>query len=203
MDRAAGCKRWTIPELGEAVDPGGRDGCDLAVAPGGDQAAGFDKGYECGRLEGQESGRQEVLAQAQRLGQLMHSLARPFEELDREVEEGLVALTLAIVRKLVHAEIKSSPQQIASVVNETLALLPGASRDVHLHLHPADAQLVGELLPDIAAGNMLQIVADGSLQQGGCLVKTRSSRIDATVEARLENVIASFLNVDTDGETTA
>ena len=151
-------------------------------------------------LRGWSQAAQALAEQMQLLQQLMHSLARPFETLDREVEEQLLELTLAIVRKLVHVEISSSPEMIVSVINETIALLPGSSRDIQLHLHPEDAQLLEELLPGTARDNSWGIIADASLRRGGCVVKTRASEIDASVETRLENVIASLLGAENNEE---
>ena len=202
MDRKNNCERWSIPDFGESVDLTGDPGLRVTVKTGQNHRPGYDEGFESGRREGLESGRQEVAAQTQLLEQLMCSLTRPFDELDREVEVELVELTLAIVRKLVHVEIKSSPELIASVVNETIALLPGTSRDIQLHLHPEDAQLLEELMPGTARDNNWEIIGDVSLQRGGCVVRTRASQIDATVGARLENVIAALLNAENSQEMT-
>ena len=200
MDREINCERWNIPDFSESSDLTADPGQLRAAKTGQHHQPGYDKGFESGRLEGLESGRQAVAAQLQLLEQLMHSLAQPFEMLDREVEEQLFELTLAIVRKLVHVEISSSPEMIVSVINETIALLPGSSRDIKLHLHPEDAQLLEELMPGTARDNSWGIIADVSLRRGGCVVKTRASEIDATVETRLENVIASLLGAENNEE---
>lgn len=195
VDDEADCRRWNVPDFGGPV---------ILTGPTEEtRNLAYEEGYERGRREGHESGREEVAAQAQRLEALMRALAEPFAELDREVEEGLVALTFAIVRQVVRTEIKTSPEQIATLVNETVSLLPGASRDVQLCLHPDDAQLLHDLQPGSDGENMWQIIGDAALQRGGCVVKTSVSRIDATVETRLDNIIASFLHVENSEEETS
>ena len=200
MDREINCERWNIPDFGESSDLTADSTLRRKAKAGQAHQPGYDEGFESGRREGLESGRQAAAAQVQLLEQLMHSLARPFETLDGEVEEQLLELTLAIVRKLVHVEISCSPDMIVSVINETIALLPGSSRDIKLHLHPEDAQLLEELMPGTARDNSWGIIADASLRRGGCVVKTRASEIDASVETRLENVIASLLGAENNEE---
>jgi len=71
--------------------------------------------------------------------------------------------------------------------------LPVAARDVRLALHPEDAVLIRQALSLQDDGQSLQIVEDPVQSPGGCRVYTDTSQIDATVESRLNAVIARVL----------
>ena len=140
--------------------------------------------------------------QAGQLQQLMCALAQPFEDLDQEVEEQLLGLVFAIVRQLVGSEIRANPELIMSIVHKTVAVLPGASRNLQLHLHPEDAQLVHDLLPASDGETAWHVIEDISVDRGGCRVSTDTSQVDATIEARLNNIINSLADSEYDRDAS-
>jgi flagellar assembly protein FliH len=159
------------------------------------------EGYEQGRLEGQafghreglEEGRRAVQEKVQRLDGLMRALDMPFRELDDQVEREIVTLVIGMVRQLVRREIRTDPAQIVGVVREALAVLPVSSRAVRVLLHPEDAELVREAYAIGDADLKWQMVEDPVIQRGGCKVVTETSRVDATLESRINALIAPLL----------
>jgi len=109
---------------------------------------GFEQGQragaEAGHKEGLSAGEVEAQALVERLRAILATLAAPLEELDGEVEESLVALTIGMVRHLVRRELKTDPGQVIAVVREAVGALPVAARTVRLYLQPSDAVLVRE-----------------------------------------------------------
>jgi len=200
VDKESNCQRWSLPELGESeID---RSGQMTAGEREKFQQQAYQEGFERGRREGQEAGRQAMAEQAGKLEQLMCTLTRPFEELDRKVEEELLELVFVIVRQLVGNEIRENPEQIMTVVHKAVAVLPSASRNLQLHLHPEDAELVHKLLPASDSETQWHIIEDLSVERGGCRVATDTSRVDATVAARLNNIIASLAGGESDEKTS-
>lgn len=185
--------RWNIPEL--AADSAAIGGMEPLTAGQAEaiQKQAYEEGFELGRREGQDAGRREVSALADRLEQIMRSLTRPLDELDQEVEQSMLALSIAIARQLVRREIKADPGQIVAVVKEAISALPAASRDLRMSLHPEDARLVRELLTVPDGENAWKVVEDATLERGDCLVFTDVSHIDATLANRLNNVVATLM----------
>ena len=127
------------------------------------------------------------------LEELLQSLDEPFRQLDQSVEQQLAELAMLVARQLVRRELKTEPEQIISVVREALTALPVAARDVRLALHPEDATLIRETLSIGADDQHIQLVEDPVQGRGGCKVLTDTSQIDASVESRLNAVIAKVL----------
>ncbi len=171
---------------------GRREGRDQGYKKG--QQEGHAEGYQRGYAEGLAGGRDEVLLRVQKLDQILGFISQPLERLDTAVEEELTWLATEIARRLVRRELRASPGEIVAVVREAVGLLPVASADVQVRLHPDDARLIREVL---SLGRddepVWRIVEDQTLSRGGCLVHTELSRIDATVEKRLGAVIATVL----------
>lgn len=183
MDRNS-CRRWDVPQLDDG-SPGGT-GMDS-----GQRA--WEEGFEQGRQEGLAAGREQVLAELDILRQLMQKLATPLAELDEQVEKELVALAMTVARQVIYRELEMHPERVVNAVRKALDVLPAGLRDVRLHLHPDDAQLVRELLPAGEAESSWQIVEDRVLERGGCRVSTQNSQVDATLETRLARAVAAAL----------
>jgi len=154
---------------------------------------GYEEGYQVGSDEGLKAGRGEVLSQIERLSQILDFMSRPLDELDAIVEDELVLLTTLIARQLIRRELKTDPGEIVAVVRQAVGLLPVASQEVCVHLHPEDARLVREVLALKGTEQSWRIQEDPTLSRGGCQVKSGLSRIDASVETRLGAVIATVL----------
>lgn len=165
------------------------------------QKAAHEEGFEQGRKEGLayghreglEQGRADVGARVERLDQVLKALDKPFEQLDQQVENEIVTLVISMVRQLIRREVKLDPGQIVGVVREALVVLPVSARNIRLVLHPEDAELVREAYSLGEYDQQWQIVEDPVIQRGGCRIHTDTSQIDATLESRLNSLIAPLL----------
>ncbi len=157
------------------------------------QQQAYREGFELGQREGYEAGMAQAQEHAQRLLAICELLNSPLEELDQTVEAQLLQLVSIIAQQVIRRELKASPGEIVAVVRESLAQLPVAAREVRVRLHPDDAALVREALGKPGGEQGWQIIEDPVITPGGCRVVTDTSRIDATVESRLNALAASVL----------
>jgi flagellar assembly protein FliH len=164
------------------------------------QREAWEEAYARGHAEGLAKGMEEARRQAKRLADALDVLAQPLRELDERVIDEVVTMTLAIARQLVRRELRSDPGQIVGVVQQAVSALPVAAQRVRVTLHPEDAATVREVLGEDRAA--WEIVEDLTLTRGGCRVETEHSRIDASVERRLNAIAAELLGGEraSDGE---
>jgi len=153
----------------------------------------YDQGFSRGYNEGLEQGQKEINEQLSHLQSVMATLAMPLLDLDKQVVDELVELSMLVVRQMVRRELKISPGEVVAVVKEALHLLPVTTGNVQLVLHPEDAVLVRNALLGPDTESPWQIIEDPVLSRGGCRVLTNTSRIDATLENRLNAVIAAVM----------
>jgi flagellar assembly protein FliH len=157
------------------------------------QAEAHKEAFEQGLAEGREAGRAEIRAQVDRLAGMFYDLARPFEELDAEVERELLTLAMALARQIVRRELKTDPTQIIGIIREAIAVLPVAAREVRVHLHPEDAAVVREHLAPTESERAWAIVEDPVMARGGCQITSATSRIDARLESRVGAILSELL----------
>lgn len=198
-DVEAAYQAWRVPEVaGVCAGRSAEEERTRASRPAAPMSAvqieqARKEGYAQGHEEGLRAGQQEIRKQVQRLEQLLVALQQPFAELDAEVEEQLSQLAMLVARHLVRRELKADPGQVIAVVREALAALPITSRTVRLHLHPEDAALVREAFSLSEQEAHIQVLDDPVQSRGGCRVQTDNSQIDASVETRLNALIAQVL----------
>lgn len=181
-------ERWQVPNID------GSEGKSYLTAGKLEelQREAWDEAFQKGFAEGVESGKAAAAERVARLDELLRALAKPFDDLDDTVETQLVELAMAVVRQLFHREIRVNPSHVIGVVREAIQLLPTASRNVQVHLHPDDAALIRETLTPAEGELAWMVVEDPLMAKGGCRVSTENSNIDASAEARLNALIRSI-----------
>ena len=192
------CESWQLPEMGMPVSvptiPESKPDQQLLTAGELEdlQEDARQEGYTRGLEEGRAAGLSEMKNRAEQLQCLIKALDKPFKQLDETVETQLVQLAMIVARQMVRRELKTDRQQVIAVVKESLRALPVASQHIQLVLHPEDASLVREELLMEDEQN-IQVIEDPVQTRGGCQVLTKTSLIDATVESRLNAIIANVL----------
>lgn len=160
----------------------------------------YNEGFAIGEKEGFHSTsikvRQEadiaLAAKLQALEALMLNLFEPIAEQDTQIEKSLVGLVQHIARQVIQRELAIDSSQIEHVMREALKLLPLGVGNVRLYINPQDFALVKALRE--RHEETWRIVEDETLLPGGCRVETEHSRIDATVETRIEQIMAKLLD---------
>jgi flagellar assembly protein FliH len=154
------------------------------------------RGYEDGLAKAQvevAARMAQIDARIKHLDSVLSFLTKPLEALDIEVEKQLSTLAITVGKQLARRELKADPAQIIAIIREAVSRLPAATRDIRVHLHPDDALIVKEKLSTPGNERAWTIVEDPALSQGGCLVRTDNSLIDARLESRLNSLVSSIL----------
>ena len=185
-------RRWEAP----AIDGGSEQGFLTASRLEELQKQAYDEAYAAGHAEGLAAGKAELERRAGRFDELLVALARPFDELDESVEKQLVELAMTVVKQLFRREIKMDPTHVIGVVRDAIKLLPGASRDISVHLHPEDAELVRNALSPADGDRAWNVVEDPLIDRGGCTISTANSRVDAQAETRVNAIVNAISGDD-------
>ncbi|MCG5529996.1 flagellar assembly protein FliH [Halorhodospira halochloris] len=149
---------------------------------------GFHAGYPEGVKAGEEDGRKSGARLVRRLRTLLDTLGRPLEKLDREIEDELSHLVFGIAKRMVLSELRRDPSHAESAVNRALKELPANQRWISVHVNPEEIGFIEEQLGADAEQRGWTMVADQQVSRGGCVVRTETSRVDASVERRIEAV---------------
>jgi len=150
-------------------------------------AIGEKDGFHVGQLKAKQEGDTALAAKIVGLEQLMTQLFAPIAEQDQQLEEAMVTLLGQMVRQVIQRELASDSSQIRQVLGEALKLLPMGAGNIRIHVNPQDFELIKSMRE--RHEESWRILEDASLLPGGCRVETELSRIDATVETRLNQAL--------------
>jgi flagellar assembly protein FliH len=190
---------WDLPTVnGRAIQARrpGRTVSELEEVERRAYEEAFAKGREAGLASAKAETQQataQLQNQVQKLEGLLRALSKPVEQVNDEVEQQLMNLTLTVAQHLVRRELRIDPAQVIAIIRETVALLPATARDVRVHMHPEDAAVVRERLATPTADRAWTIVEDPVMTRGGCRVTTDTALVDARWETRVNQVIAAML----------
>jgi flagellar assembly protein FliH len=172
------------------------------------QAEGRSQGLARGREEGRKAGHEQALAEARgQLGSLVSSLSQAAVALDEsrhklqtEAIQDVVALAVAIARRVTKGQASFDTNVLAENVVEAMKLVVHAA-DVRIAVNPAQKQALSDVLPRLQmqwpALEHVEIVEDAALSPGGCRIITRGGQVDADIDGQLDRIVENLLPPET------
>jgi flagellar assembly protein FliH len=157
------------------------------------QQDAYRDGREIGYRDGLSVARAEV---ADTLA-LVQAAARQAKQLrDRLLfnsEHEMVELVIACVQAILGEQVQLQPSLVLDTVERALKRA-GAQNVVRLRVHPADLELVSAELEHRLGEGVAgwQIVADGAVSVGGCVIHTEAGEVDARLDVQLEEIARTF-----------
>lgn len=157
------------------------------------QEDGFKDGFEKGRHDGLQAGQTEIQQQVSELQTLISLLNKPLLDIEEDIEQQVVSLTVLLVKQIARNELKMSPEHITDVFKAAMAQLPLMNRQLKIHLHPEDYKLIQQGITVAPNDDEWQWIEDATVTRGGLEIDSIDTHIDATVETRLNSAIEKLL----------
>ncbi|MFW6437600.1 MAG: FliH/SctL family protein [Armatimonadota bacterium] len=140
-------------------------------------------------------------AEVERMRRLVQAIlggfARQRRELLTELQPYVVRIAVEVARRIVQRELRTDPGMVSRTVRSALEQVAMAS-ETRVRVHPLDAQVLQSTIRDIVQAPdeaaALQIVPDGSIERGGCVVESDRGIVDARLQTQFEEVQARLLD---------
>lgn len=174
---------------------------DVAAAKRSSREAGYTEGYEEGRRTGYRAAHAEATARFDRehadVTNMMHLSVAAMDaikdELRIEAERDLLDFAVALASKLTFAIGRVHREAAVSNLRRALRQV-GTKTDLTIRAHPDDAATIGAfaegLAQRISDSPYIQMVPDDTIAPGGCKVEGDRTRVDATLETQIEEIVA-------------
>lgn len=188
-----GFDAWEVPDVGASAAQPRAAHTRTESQAGTKQDKAAATSFESGYQEGLAAGVQELNLRLQRLDRLLSGLARPYKELDEQVQQELVSLAVTMARHLLRRELKQDPKHVIGALRDCMEILPSQARDITLHLNGDDAVLVQEYLQQGGGDRTWRISEDPTLEAGSLRVTSDISVIDARLETRLSEIVGAAM----------
>jgi flagellar assembly protein FliH len=119
----------------------------------------------------------------------------PLNKVDELAEKQLVQLAVMLAEAIIYQEVKTSPDIILHTLKQSIDALNADQEKIRIHLHPNDLDLIKESYGEqTIVDNNWQLIAEPTLERGGCEVKTAQSSLDMTLKTRVKETLDSFLH---------
>ena len=161
---------------------------------------GVARGTEEGRAAGQKQALEEHRAQLTQAVAALTEAANDLEasrgELEAAALEEVVALSIAVARRVTKRQCLIEPEALTENLREAMKLVVHAG-DVKVVIHPAQRQALEVALPalrlEIPRLGHVELTDDPSVDPGGCRVYAGGGQVDATLDEQLDRVVADLL----------
>ncbi len=161
------------------------------------ESEAYAQGFEQGKRDGEELGRRQYEATAQKLADVIEGVREQGRLLLDKYEAQLVQLVLEVARQIVHREVETDPDTVVRCIKAAMELVVEGSR-LSVHLNPKDAEIVGEEIQlelNAPGRHPVEIRPDPKVERGGCLLETEFGLVDATLGSRWQAVVQSIRQV--------
>lgn len=148
--------------------------------------AASTEGFETGRLEGLDAGKEEMAIAVAQFLALADAMTKPFVSFDQQVVNELSKIVLAVTSQVVRQEVTTNPDIVNKLVETALSMLCSIEGDAEIFLHPCDIARVREHLTETHQQGGWRLSEDESLAQGGCRVETPVSYIDMSLQKQID-----------------
>ena len=191
-------ERWELASFdshsGDINQGSARKNAGLATVSGLEnlRQQAHDEGYAQGREAGYAAGIQQARAEAAQIHALLQNLQDALNQMDEQVAQSLLDLSLEIARKMVVETLQIKPEVMLNIVSSAISNLPHFNQNAHLVVHPDDAELIRKHMGEQLSHAGWKIFTDAQIKRGGCRAETTHSQVDATEEARWKRIVESI-----------
>ncbi len=157
---------------------------------------GFKDGQKMAEQDADRARQQQCSRLGKSLSQRIDSLRVTFEQeflqQEQSIAEGLIDLAQEIAARVIANHVNMDREAVLPVVRECLAMLPKPACSTQLKLHPEDIQLIQNRLSQELAQHEIELIADESIQVGGCQFSSTQFELVSTLQGRWRATLAAI-----------
>jgi flagellar assembly protein FliH len=160
----------------------------------------YAKGFEQGRAHAMVDAEQRLrdyaagqgLDAARRFASLIESAEEQLGSSQQILAKGVLELACALARQVLRHELSVNPNVLQPVIREALAVLAVDTKSAIVRLHPQDVDVLQAALETEFSGMSLALIADASVEPGGCVIASSGTVIDGTLATRWRRAVANL-----------
>lgn len=152
--------------------------------------------YQRGLVEGLRTGSEQATRNSDtrnaRVDQLIQSMQEQYAALDTAVADAILDLAFSLAKQVIRSELTLRPELINTVIRDAMTSFSSRVAYPTISMHPADIELIAPKLADELSIRGCRVLPDPTLTRGGVRIDSDSLQIDATLEARWQQVVLNL-----------
>lgn len=142
----------------------------------------FEEGYRAGL----EKAQTDLEVFRNNLAQFMSAQKDVFEYIAPDILE----ISVDIAKKIIKKEVESDPQVLINTIVDVLKTVSKNEPKIIIKVKPQAVQFIKDTIPNITyqygIDSKINIIADPSIEEGGCVFQTNNGIVDASIDTQLE-----------------
>lgn len=190
---ASHAKSWNLPQFenGAANEPVTAEKIENI------EETAYREGFERGYTEGMEKGHAQGLVECQRqstlLSECVSALSDPLSRQEESLEQAIIELALKIGSVLAASELRALPVGLRNIVQSAVDTVAPPATEVIIEVHPARLPDLDRALLRAPLSVACNLRGNEQLAAEDCRVLTSAATVDASLERRSEELLASLL----------
>ena len=142
----------------------------------------FEEGYR----KGMEQANTDMETFRNCFSEFMNAPKNVFEYIAPDILE----ISVNIAKKIIKKEVESDPQVLVNTIVDVLKTVSKSEPKINIRVKPQAVQFIKDTLPNITyeygIDAKVNIIADPSIEEGGCIFQTNNGIVDASIDTQLE-----------------
>jgi len=142
----------------------------------------FEEGYR----KGMEQASADMEKFRNELNVFMDAPKNVFEYIAPDILE----ISVDIAKKIIKKEVESDPQVIINTIVDVLKTVSKSEPKINIRVKPQAMQFIKDTLPTLTyqygIEAKINVIADPSIEEGGCVFQTNNGIVDASIDTQLE-----------------
>ena len=183
-----------VPSGGPTFPIADSAGGGAIPGPGGNAQAAYQQGFQEGKAAGRAELAPQIDAMHARLARTIEELTGMRARLRQEAEGDVVALALAIAKRILHRELTVDPDALLGLVKAGFEKIELS--EVHrVRVSRQDAPVVQQHLEKMGLPHRVEVVGDPTLERGSALLVSSHGTLDASIDTQLAEIERGFADL--------
>lgn len=153
----------------------------------------FEEGYRAGL----EKAQSDLETFRRELANFMSAREDVFEYVAPDILE----ISVEIAKKIIKKEVESDPQVLINTIIDVLKSVSKSEPKIVIRVRPQAVQFIKDTIPNITyqygIDSKINIVADPSVEEGGCIFQTNNGIVDASIDTQVEIIKKALEGIGT------
>lgn len=140
--------------------------------------------------EGYQAGLQQAENDMQKFRESLTQFMNAPNDVYGYIAPDILEISVDIAKKIIKKEVESDPQVLINTIVDVLKTVSKNEPKINIKVKPQAVQFIKDTLPNITyqygIDAKINIVADPSIEEGGCIFQTNNGIVDASIDTQLE-----------------
>lgn len=153
----------------------------------------YQEGFLKGEKMGLETGREAVEEQIKKIMLLGKELEEPVKFLTEDIFGFIKHIIVNTSKAIIMKEIQTQENIVEEILKEVMVEIGALSKEVYIHCSSNEEEFFKKYFSENEISK-IHIEIDPSISDGGFILKTENSYVNATVEKRMEEIISNYFD---------